>query len=155
MNIEQKLLEVHDKLEIADVMYRYAAGIDFNSAELLTSAFAGNAVADFTPAAAKAGIEFPVLQGCEMIVQGLKNSVCLLDTTHVVTNPRIQISGDAAKLFAIVEAQHLPPANHNLHFLMKNQYEVDLVRNEDRWLITNMTINCVWYTGEPRVLTGT
>lgn len=47
--------EARDRLEIADALYRFAAGIDFNDADLLTSAFAENAVADFTPKARKVG----------------------------------------------------------------------------------------------------
>jgi len=49
--------EARDRLEIADALYRFAAGIDFNDADLLTSAFAENAVADHT-SATKLGIEF-------------------------------------------------------------------------------------------------
>lgn len=146
--------EVRDRLEIADALYRFAAGIDFNDADLLISAFAENAVADFTPSAVKLGIEFPVLEGRESIVRGITNSVAQLDTTHVVTNPRIKISGDTAKLYAIVEAQHLPPNDHSRHCLMKNQYDVNLVRNGDRWVIENMLIDNVWFTGDPAVVQG-
>lgn len=146
--------EVLDRLEITDALYRFAAGIDFNRAELLESAFAPDAVADFRPAAQKASIDFPLLTGRETIVQALTTSVGLLDTTHAVTNPRIHIDGDTAKLYAIVEAQHLPPQDHSRHFLMKNQYDVDLVRNGDHWVIKHMNIDNVWYTGDPKVILG-
>jgi len=66
-------------IAVADALYRFAAGIDFNDADLLTSAFAENAVADFTPSATKLGIEFPVLEGRESIVR-VTNSVAQLDT---------------------------------------------------------------------------
>lgn len=154
MNPEQISLESHDRLEIADALYRLGAGIDFNSAELLESAFTTDAIVDFSPAAKKAGVDFPFLEKREAIVQALKNSVCLLDTTHVITNPLIKISGDTAKLRAIVEAQHLPPVDHSRHFLMKNRYDVDLVRDGDHWLIKNAVIECVWFTGDPQVLLG-
>lgn len=130
MNTEQQTIDVRDQLEIVD------------------------AVADFRPAAQKAGLEFPLLTGREGIVQALISSVGASDTTHVVTNPRTEISGNTAKLYAIVEAQHLPPKNHSRHFLMKNPYEVDLVREGDHWLISNLIINNTWFTGDPNVLIG-
>lgn len=154
MNIEQQIINVRDRLEIVDALYRFGAGIDSCQAELLASAFTAEAVADFRPAAQKAGLEFPLLTGRESIVKTLISSVGALDTTHVVTNPRTKISGDTAKLYAIVEAQHLPPQDHSRHFLMKNPYEVDLVREGDRWLIGNLVIKNTWFTGEPKVLMG-
>ena len=35
-----------------------------------------------------------------------------VDTTHVVTNPRVRLDTDTAALTAIVEAQHLLSADH-------------------------------------------
>lgn len=154
MNTEQMILEVRDRLEISDALYRFGAGIDFNRADFLESAFSVDAVADFAPAARKVGLDFPLLSGREMIIQVLTTTVGLLDTTHSVANPRIQITGDTAKLYAIVEAQHLPPQDHTRHFLMKNQYEVSLVRSGEQWVISNMVIDNVWFTGEPNVLVG-
>jgi len=68
----------------------------------------------------------------------------LLLTHPCVTNPpQYQDRGDTAKLYAIVEAQHLPPNDHSRHCLMKNQYDVNLVRNGDHWVIENMLIDNV------------
>lgn len=152
--IEQTILEVRDRLEIVDALYRFGAGIDFNRADFLESAIAIDAVVDFAPAARKAGLDFPLLTGRAMVIQVLTTTVGLLDTTHSVTNPRIQITGDTARLYAIVEAQHLPPQDRSRHFLMKNQYDVSLVRDGERWVISNMVVDNVWFTGEPNVLVG-
>ncbi|MGL4612110.1 MAG: nuclear transport factor 2 family protein [Trueperaceae bacterium] len=146
--------DIQDRYNILDALHRFARGIDFNDMNLFASAFTEDAIADFTPAAKKVGIEFPLLQGKETIVGGIAGSVALLDTTHVVSNPRISVSGNKAKLYAIVEAQHLPPANHSRHFLMKNQYEVDLVKHNDLWLITHMLIYNTWTTGDSKVIVG-
>ncbi len=146
--------DIQDRYNILDALHRFARGIDFNDMDLFASAFAENAVADFTPAARKVGIEFPLLQGKEAIVGGIAGSIALLDTTHVVSNSRISLSVNQAKLFAIVEAQHLPPTNHSRHFLMKNQYEVDLVKQNDLWVISHMLIHNTWTTGDPKVILG-
>ncbi len=141
MNSEQVVFELSDQLEVVDALYRFGAGIDFNDDLLLTSALAPDVIVDFTPSNKLWALEFQVLQGRNMVVQVLKNSVCLLDTTHVVTNPRIEINGDTAKLYAIVEAQHLPPNDRSRHCLMKNQYDVSLVRQGDRWVINHLIVN--------------
>ena len=154
MNVEQISLEVRDRLEIADALYRFGAGVDFNSEELLISALTPNAILDLTPGNRLWGLDFPLLQGRDTVIQALRSSVGVLDTTHCLTNPRTEINGDTAKLYAIVEAQHLPPNDHSRHCLMKNQYDVSLIRDGDRWLITHMLVDGVWFTGEPKVLMG-
>lgn len=154
MNVEQVTQETRDRLEIADALYRFVAGIDFNNEELFVSALAPDAIVDMTPGNKLWGFDLPVFQGRDVVIQALKNSVCLLDTTHAVTNPRTEITDDTAKLYAIVEAQHLLPNDHSQHCLMKNQYDVSLVRDGDRWVIKHLLVNGVWFTGEPSILMG-
>jgi hypothetical protein len=113
-----------------------------------------DAVSDFRLAAAKAGFDYPVLTGRETIVNALLTSLGQLDTTHSVSNPRVTIDGDTAKLDALVEAQHVPSEDHSRHYLMKNRYDVDLVRLEGIWVIQGMTINNVWRTGDLTVMSG-
>ncbi|OLO06140.1 nuclear transport factor 2 family protein [Salinicola socius] len=146
--------ETEDKLAVIDVLYRFAAGIDLRDGALLGSTFTEDAISDFRPAAAKAGFEYPVLQGRETIVSALSDSLQHFDTTHSVTNPRVCIDGDKATLEAIVEAQHVPRDDHSRHYLMKNRYDVELIRHDEAWLIQRATIDNVWRDGDPTVLTG-
>jgi ankyrin repeat protein len=143
-----------DKLAVADTLYRFAAGIDLKNRSLLASAFAVDAISDFRPAATKAGFDYPVLTGRDVIVAALSDSLSRIDTTHSVSNPRVSVDGDTAHLEAMVEAQHLPHGDHSRHYLMKNRYDVDLVRQGDAWMIRHVTIDNVWRTGDPAVLAG-
>ena len=154
MNLEQAILGVRDRLESTDALYRFGAAIDLNSEALFVSALVPDAIVDMTPGNKLWGLELPVFQGRDTVIQAFRHSVGLLDTTHVVTNPRIEINGDTAKLYALVEAQHLPPGDHSRHCLMKNQYDVSLIRDGDRWLITHMVVDGVWFTGETKILMG-
>jgi len=77
-----------------------------------------------------------------------------VDTTHQVTNPRITIDGDTARLTALVEAQHLLVADPTTRALLKNPYDVDLIRYGDRWVIRRLRIDNTWYTGEPTAIFG-
>jgi hypothetical protein len=143
-----------DKLAVAEALYRFAAGIDLRDAEMLTASLALDAVSDFRLAAAKAGFDYPVLTGRQTIVNALLTSLGQLDTTHSVSNPRVTIDGDTAKLEAMVEAQHVPRKDHSRHYLMKNRYDVDLVRHEGIWVIQRTTVDNVWRAGDSTVMSG-
>jgi hypothetical protein len=143
-----------DKLAVVETLYRFAAGIDLRDNALLASAFAEDAVSDFRAAAAKAGFEYPVLEGRDAIVTALSGSLGQVDTTHSVSNPRARIDGDKAHLDALVEAQHVLKNDHSRHYLMKNRYDVDLVKRGEEWVIQRVTIDNVWRTGDPAVLMG-
>jgi septum formation inhibitor-activating ATPase MinD len=146
--------EAADKLAVIDALYRFAAGIDLRDTSLLSSALAENAVSDFRPAAAKAGFDYPVIEGGETIVAALITSLAKLDTTHSVTNPRVTIDGDTARLDALVEAQHVSQEGNPRNYLMKNRYDVELARVGGSWVITRNTVDNVWRSGDIAVLSG-
>lgn len=152
MSTMEKNTTTADKVAVVEALYRFAAGIDLRDADLLASAFAVDAVSDFRPAAAKAGFEYPVLEGRDSIVAALVGSLKSLDTTHSVSNPRATIDGNKARLDALVEAQHVPSGNPSRNYLMKNRYDVQLIRQEDAWVIQRVTIDNVWRSGDPTVL---
>lgn len=144
---------LRDRAEVIDALYRFAAGQDRRDAELLASAFAEDAELDFRPAAARWGAEPPVMRGRDVIVStilgGFEGRV---DTTHQVTNPRVVIRGDVATLTALVEAQHLLTGNHGIFALLKNPYDVELVRDGSRWVVRHMRIDNTWFIGDPSAI---
>jgi hypothetical protein len=143
-----------DRLSVADALYRFAAGIDLRDKDLLASALSEDAISDFRPAAAKAGFEYPVLQGRDTLVAALSASLSALDTTHSVSNARVILDGDTARMEALVEAQHVPRDDHSRHYLMKNRYDVDLIRSGDVWVMTRIVVDNVWRSGDAAVLAG-
>lgn len=149
----KNLQETADKFAVIETLHRFAAGIDLRDPDLLSSAFAADAISDFRPAGKKAGFEYPVLEGRDTIVSALMGSLSQIDTTHSVTNQRVTINGDQAVMDALVEAQHLPSADHSRHYLMKNRYDVELLRQGEVWVIQRVTIDNVWRSGDPTVLT--
>ncbi|NUT80090.1 MULTISPECIES: nuclear transport factor 2 family protein [Pseudomonas] len=148
------LQDTADKRSVEETLYRFAAGIDLQDTDLLASALAENAVSDFRPAAAKAGFEYPVLEGRDTIVAALSGALSHVDTTHSVSNPRASINGDKAHLDALVEAQHVLKNDPSRHYLMKNRYDVEMVRQGDVWLIERVTVDNVWRTGDLAALFG-
>lgn len=69
-----------------------------------------------------------------------------------MTNPRVTIDGDTARLDVLVEAQHVPRQDPTRHYLMKNRYDVELKRSDNVWVITKTTVDNVWRSGDPAVL---
>lgn len=147
-----------DHAAVVDALYRFGLGQDLRyhagARELFESAFTADAVLDFRPAAQTCGLTVPLMEGREMITSIILNPETRIDTTHVVTNPRVHIAGDEAELTALVEAQHLPTDDHSRHALLKNLYSVRARRGGDLWCMREVTINCVWFTGDPNVITG-
>ena len=148
------LSELNDRYEVIDALHRYAIGLDTKDLTLLESAFTSDAVADFTPAATKVGMEFPLLTGREAIVSALSQFLANYTTSHTVGNARAQVKGDIANLYALVEAQHVPLSDRSRHFLFKNQYMINLVREGNLWLIKHLHIENLWTDGDLKVITG-
>ncbi|MBN6055683.1 nuclear transport factor 2 family protein [Nonomuraea sp. RK-328] len=147
--------ELRDRAEIVDALLRFGLGQDLKDKELFASAFAADAELDFRPAAAKWGGRPPLMTGRDEIVSTILALFSgRVDTTHQVTDPRVAVDGDTARLTALVEAQHLLTADHGTFALLKNPYDVELVRDGERWVVRRMTIDNAWYTGDPVAIFG-
>ena len=94
--------DLTDRVEIIDALYRFGLGQDLRNKELFASAFAEDAVLDFRPAAIKCGLDIPLMSGRDTIVTIILNPSTRINTTHVVTNCRVEQQGDRARLSAIV-----------------------------------------------------
>jgi hypothetical protein len=144
--------QVADKIAVVEALYHFAAGIDLRDPALLASSLAENAVSDFGSAAAKVGFEYPPIEGREAIIAAVSSSVTSLYTTHSVSNPRVTLDGDKAHLDALVEAQHVPHNDSSRHYLMKNRYSVELLREGDVWVISRITVDNIWRDGDQAVM---
>lgn len=81
-------------------------------------------------------------------------SLKTIDTTHSVSNPRVNIVGEKATIETMVEAQHLPSNDHSRHYMMKNRYDVELVKQDGDWLIHHIVVDNIWRLGDLTVLSG-
>lgn len=140
--------------EIVDAVYRFGAGQDLKDRELFLSAFAGDAVLDFTQPAGRFGGDIPLMPD-RATIAGILDVLAPIITSHTVTNPRVTRHGpETAQLWALVEAQHVVEDEPERRLLLKNTYDVDLRRDGARWLITRLVIRCLWHDGDPTVLFG-
>ncbi len=145
--------ELADRVAIADALYRFGAGQDYDTREVYESAFTEDAVLDFEQPARRFGASAPPMRGRATIMDVAYPSTQHLVTTHTVTNERIEIDGDQATLDCLVEAQHVRPGDGS-HLLLKNVYEVRLRREAPGWRMSYMRIENLWSHGDADVLFG-
>jgi hypothetical protein len=148
---------VADRHDIADTLHRYAFGLDHGEADSLASALTEDCQFDFRPAGDKLGIDFPLLKGRAAILNGVLPLIGPLDTTHTVSNLQIEISGDAATLYAYVMSQHFMPGQGSRraaeNALLMNRYDCELVRDSGQWRFRSVKIDNAWAQGDPEILT--
>ena len=146
----------NDRYEIANILHRYAFGLDHGDADSLESTFVEDCVFDFTPAGKKLGLDFPKVTGRAAIVSALLPLLGPLDTSHTASNLQIEISGDDATLYGYVMSQHFMPREGSRrgseHALLMNRYDCELVRDGGKWRFKRMTIDNAWAQGDPEIL---
>ena len=85
------LKEISDRLEIIDLLTDYCTAIDSGEIDSLDLIFSENARIDFSKAGGPRG-------NLKIIKKFLKENLGNLPRQHIITNYKIQISGDSAKV---------------------------------------------------------
>jgi hypothetical protein len=157
---EQTVREIADRAAITDALYRYAAGLDLGDASLLESSLTEDGTVDLTAAVTKLGFEFPVLTPRAVVTDTLVAAVGPLDTSHSISNMRIDLAGDTATVRCYAQANHFlpgegPQPDRTRHALMMNRYTAEVVRDGAGWRIRHLAIDLAWFEGDPQVLLAT
>ena len=141
------LQELSDRLEIVDLLHRYATGLDSRDWELLASVFTDDGVADYS------SLELGVNDGPDAIVDLCRNALSGLDATqHIISNEVIEIDGDRARSRCYFQAQHVfrgAPGGDN--FIVAGTYEDELVRTQAGWRIERRALIPTWFEGNASV----
>jgi len=149
----QSQVPFEERVDIEDALYRFAAGQDMKDRALLESAFTRDAVLDFVHPASCMGLTLEPFRGRAATVDAVWGATAELTTTHTIPNVRIvERKGDAARVTALVEAQHLPKDDDSRNLLLKNMLDVELLCEHGRWLIARMRFRNMWKEGDPKVL---
>lgn len=137
---------------IADALYRCVVGLDTNDPALFDSAF--TQTASFT-------INGKKHEGLQAVHAHCYDMVSKLDTSHFVTNPRINITGgdDTASMTASVLSQHFRGGNgmapEQPRLMAGALYYLDLVRGSDgTWKIEDWKMEATWAEGDWAVMSG-
>ena len=146
-----------DREAITDAIVRLVLSIDDGDAELLSSTITDDMVMDLT-GLNESGFAYRPFVGKEMVVQGLMKAVgTSLDTTHHVSNFRIDLGIDSAKLDCYALAQHFRrgeglSSKSNDCFLAGNKYHSIVVREEGVWKVKRLEVKAAWTYGDGSVM---
>lgn len=139
-----------------DALVRFAFGLDAGDREILESAFTDDVLFDVS----RVGDEqsgFPAIEGRESVVGMLLLSMGPLDTMHALSNFRVHVDADTARLNCYAMAQHYRPGEGPVRdktdqVMMGNAYDAELVRDGQSWRIKRLTIVTIWSQGNPDLL---
>ncbi|KAI2711951.1 hypothetical protein CBS147332_5587 [Penicillium roqueforti] len=139
---------------IADTLYRCVLGLDTNDVALFDSAFTSTATFS---------IRDKTFSGLPAIRTDIFDMISKLDTTHFVTNIRINIADSGVKAAATASAlaQHYRGGKGNEpdqpRLMAGAQYYADLVKDEESglWKIEAFKMTTSWAEGDRGVMNST
>jgi hypothetical protein len=140
--------EFDDHRTITELVYTYALGIDTRKWKLYRSIFANEIEIDFSsyngqPAGRMRADDW--VQRVQGVFPGLAA------TQHVMTNPIVEVDGDAAVCTMYVVAEHFLDAE-GPSFTLGGYYRDTFVRSSTGWLVSGVNINVLWRRGDESIM---
>jgi 3-phenylpropionate/cinnamic acid dioxygenase small subunit len=130
-------LQVTDKLEIRELLFRYARGVDTQDWALLTSVFTPDAQLDYTSVDGPAGSR-------DEVVAWLAQALTPVPMTqHFVTNIEIDLQGDRASVRAMFYNPMQLPGIDGLAYSGGN-YHHQVVRTPEGWRSERLVEETKW-----------
>ncbi|KAH8800183.1 hypothetical protein F5884DRAFT_685842 [Xylogone sp. PMI_703] len=138
---------------IADAINRCVIGLDTADSALFRSAFTEDAIAD---------LNGTVMDGLDIIYSQCYERIAKLDTTHFITNIRVNADGGGCKASAMCSAlaQHYRGGKgmeaDTTGLLVGSLYWLDLVRDDKDglWKIKTWKLKSIWSEGDWGVMSG-
>jgi hypothetical protein len=136
------LQALQDRLEIYELLARYARGVDDNDWDLYRSVFTDDAVIDYSAAGLAAGPRDEVAAELE------KRFAAIPWAQHIVTNIEVTLDGDRAAVLAMFwNPMQLPGLADPSE--CGGYYHHDLVRSPDGWKIARLVEDTRWFHNPP------
>jgi hypothetical protein len=138
--------EIEDRLNIADLLSKYAEALDTRDWELLATCFDRSAWADYGGLGGRQ-------EGVEAIVDYCRAALGALDASqHLITNVRIYFGPDAVRTRCDFQAQHvLHGSVGGSNLCIGGNYLDLLARDAAGWKIAEREFKPSWYEGNPAV----
>jgi 3-phenylpropionate/cinnamic acid dioxygenase small subunit len=136
------LQAVADKLEVHELLARYARGVDTKDWALYRSVFTPDATIDYSSAGAAAGTRDEVAAWLEA------GFVHMPMTQHFISNIEVELDGDRAKVRAMFYNPMQLPGMSDLSYC-GGYYHHDVVRTPDGWKSERLVEENLWFVGRP------
>ena len=153
MTLPASLASVTVREAVTDAIYRAVLGLDNADKALFDSAFTKDAIFD---------LNGDVQSGLDAIHTGCYDGISKLDTTHFITNVRVNVKdGDStASMTTSALAQHYRTKQgmqaDATRLLTGSLYSIDLVKDgkDGLWKMKSWKMKVIWTEGDWGVLTG-
>lgn len=142
---------IEDRLDIADTMARFAAGIDTRDWVLYRSVFTDEIDVDYRSWRADS---FGPMSADAWVARATRLFPGLDASQHTLGNLRFEIDGDRATCHAYVRADHflVNPFGDSL-FTVGGIYSDRLQRTPTGWLICAKKLQVLWSQGNKHIMT--
>jgi hypothetical protein len=136
-----------DRVELEELMNRYAASIDGRDWARLRTVFAdGEIEADFTGIGAKA----PFRGTADAWVEVVRQTIAGFDATqHLFANHEAAIDGDRARDTRSMQARHVLD---DAHYTIGGHYTIDAVRTPAGWRVARYALTVSFRDGDRRLM---
>jgi 3-phenylpropionate/cinnamic acid dioxygenase small subunit len=138
-----------DRMEIVELLHRYALAIDDRDWARLATCFTEDAVASYGPMLGRQDGIAAIEKTCRTALEPLDAS------QHIIGTHEVEIDGNRARARCYVHAQHTRAGTAGGdNFVIGASYVDELVRTPDGWRIRERELHILWQEGNPRVLGG-
>jgi len=143
--------QISDRLEIDDLLARYARALDYRTFEDLDGIFTADATFD------AGGLGSPT--GPAAIREMIQGTIGHLDATqHLVGKSLVEFSpgGDEAEVRTYLISQHIRESAPGpvKHYFLGGEYYDRVVRTPDGWRISYRRLDRLWKQGDRAVISG-
>lgn len=139
-----------ERIDVAEVVYAYATGIDTRDWRLYRSIFTDEVEIDFSswdgsPARRMRADDW--VAGVQPLFHGLDA------TQHAMTNPLVTLEGERATCVMYMQAAHFL-ANHagDAEFTIGGYYTDRLVKSATGWKLCGVTLTVLWSRGNKHIM---
>jgi ketosteroid isomerase-like protein len=133
---------VADKLEIQELLAKYARGVDTHDWDLWRSVFTEDAVIDYSKSGAACGSR-------DEVAEFLRHAYDTIPwATHHITNVEIELDGDRASVRAMfLNPMQLPGVDGESS--TGGYYTHEMVRTPDGWRSRHLVEHPMWFVNPP------
>lgn len=139
-----------DRFDAIDLLHRFADGIDRRDWALYRSVFTEEIDLDYSSYRAEHLGRWRAddwVARAQLVFPGLDA------TAHAITNHRVTLAGDTARITAYVRADHVVVDEGVTRvFTLGGRYDDGLVRTSDGWRIAAKRLIVGWLEGDPGVM---
>ena len=144
-------VSVEDRMNIAETMARFAAGIDTRDWVLYRSVFTEHIEVDYRSWRVES---YGPMSADAWVARGTRLFPGLDASQHTLSNLRFEIDDDVATCHAYVRADHyLVNDFGDSMFTIGGIYSDQLVRSDGGWLISGKKLQVLWSQGNRHIMT--